>query len=351
MQAGITDNNTLIIAAILGINLGNAIPPIIMSLNQEAPARRIVAGHALIKLSGVFTCFILLRFINGLYDLLPGMPGFRVVTLHILFNLALIVVFSGLANRIARFFERFYVNSAKIGEDLGPRYIPSLNAEPVGSGMLPVTALCREILRVQGTIQIMIESTLDMLVSGKSEKVEEILRMEEKVNLLFKAVRHYAVDLIRQGLSASDQKKVTALLRYTASLENCGDVICKTMIGVPEAMHKEGKQFSEEGKNELVRLFRYLIGSTELAAELIMSWRQTTAQDLVQRKRELKAKCQESAQRHIDRLSMGVSDAMQSSSAHLDLTMSLRWINTLMTSLAYDALPETEAAQDDEPES
>ena len=164
------------------------------------------------------------------------MPGFRVVILHILFNLGLIVVFSPLANQIARFFERFYVNAVKADEGIGPRYIPQINAEPGAAGMLPVTALCREILRIQGTIQIMLEATLEMLFSDKHEKHEEVLRMEEKVNLLFKAVRSYAVEVIRQGLDEADQKKVSALLRYTASLENSGDIICKTMIGIPESM-------------------------------------------------------------------------------------------------------------------
>ena len=350
VQAGITDNNALIVAAILGINFGNSIPPVIMSMNQEAPARRIVAGHAVIKLSGVIACFLFLRLIAPLYELIPGLPGFRVVILHILFNLGLIVVFSPLANQIARFFERFYVNAVKPGETIGPRYIPQINAEPGTAGMLPVTALCREILRIQGTIQIMLEATLEMLFSDKHEKHEEVLRMEEKVNLLFKAVRSYAVEVIRQGLDEADQKKVSALLRYTASLENSGDIICKTMIGIPESMKKDGKQFSEEGKNELLQLFRYLIGSTELAAELIMSWRPSTARSLILRKRDLKAKCQESSQRHIDCLSLGVADAMQSSSAHLDLTMNIRWVSTQISSLAYDVLPDNETPADDGPE-
>ena len=350
VQAGITDNHALIVAALLGINLGNSIPPIIMSMNQEAPARRIVAAHAAIKLSGVVACFLLLRFIAPLHALIPGLPGFRVVILHILFNLGLIVVFSPLAHKIARFFARFYANAARPGETVGPRYIPDLNAEPGTVGMLPVTALCREILRIQGAIQAMLEATLEMLLSDRAEKIAEVLQMEEKVNLLFKAVRSYAVEIIRHGLDDGDQKKVSILLRYTASLENSGDIICKTMIGIPETMKKDGNQFSEEGREELTRMFRYLIGSTELAAELIMSWRPSTAKSLILRKRDLKMTCQESSQRHIDRLSQGVAGAMQSSSAHLDLTMNIRWISTQISSLAYDILPDTESPGDDGPE-
>ena len=81
-----------------------------------------------------------------------------------------------------------------------------------------------------------------------------------------------------------------------------------------------------------------------------MSWRPSTARSLILRKRDLKAKCQESSQRHIDRLSLGVADAMQSSSAHLDLTMNIRWVSTQISSLAYDVLPDNETPADDGPE-
>lgn len=344
VQAGITANPNLILAAILGINLGNAIPPIIMTWNQASSARRIVFGHGGFKLTGVVAGFICLRLLDGLYDMIPGEPGFRVVILHILFNFALILVFAGLVKPTARFLENCFIDAVKTADGIGPKYIPG---NPDGSGppdLVPVTALSREVLRILGTIQNMLETTLDMLISGAPEKSQEIIRMEEKVNALFKAVRAYAVDLTRKGISDGDQRKVTALLRYTASLENAGDVICKTMIGIPEALKKEGNQFSDEGKEELNRLFRYLIGNTQLAAEVIMSWHQDTAGILVQRKRDFKSMCHESSQQHINRLSKGVSNAMESSSAHLDLLSDMRWINTQVSSIGYDALPETETS-------
>ena len=346
VQAGITTDPALILAAILGINLGNAIPPIMMTWNQAAPARRIVIAHAGIKLAGVFVTFILLRLITGLYEILPGEPGFRVVILHILFNSGLIVCFTGLVHPIARQAERFIPEPPKVIDDLDPKYIPGRGMEAPKHELLPVTALVREVLRILGTIQSMLDITRDMLASGTPEKAQEIARMEEKVNALFKAVRAYAVDLTRKGLSDGEQRKVTALLRYTASLEHSGDVICKTMIGIPEAMKKDRKSFSEEGQAEINQLFDYLIGNSQLAAEVIMGWHQETGGVLVQRKRDFKVMCENSAQAHIKRLSRGVSNAMESSSAHLDLLSELRWINTQISSIGYDVLPEAEAAGD-----
>jgi len=348
VHAGITSDPALIVAAVLGINLGNTIPPIIMTWNQAAPARRIVFGHGAFKLSGVILGFIFLRLIDGLYDVIPGEPSFRVVILHILFNLSLIVIFSGVVKPVGKVLERFFIEPAKPADDLGPKYIPAKTAGDDGKAELfPVTALSREVLRILGTIQNMLEITLDMLISGNSGQSQEIVRMEGKVNALFRAVRTYAVDLTRKGISDADQRKVTALLRYTASLENAGDVICKTMIGIPEAMKKEGKQFSDEGKDELNTLFRYLIGNTQLAAEVIMAWHQETGRFLVQRKRDFKIMCRDSSKQHINRLSQGVSNAMESSSAHLDLISDMRWINTQVSSIGYDVFPEAENSGDE----
>ena len=70
--------------------------------------------------------------------------------------------------------------------------------------MLPVTALAREVLRILGTIQNMLDQTRDMLVSGATENAQDVNRMEDKVNALFKAVRAYAVDLTRKGLNEQE---------------------------------------------------------------------------------------------------------------------------------------------------
>ncbi len=346
VQAGITGDPALIVAAILGINLGNAIPPILMTWNAAPAARRVVFGNAGFKLFGVLLGFVLLRLVDGLYDVLPGEPSFRVVILHILFNVSLIVFFVGFVRPIARFLDRYFVRQLGSAYDIGPKYIPGRDDAAGKVELVPVTALSREVLRILGTIQTMLEITLDMLISGKPEKGQEIMKMEDKVNSLFKAVRTYAVDLTRKGISDGDQRRVTALLSYTASLENAGDVICKTMLGIPEAMKKNGKHFSDKGKEELNTLFDYLIGNAQLAAEVIMSWKQGSAGVLVQRKRDFKSMCHDSSKQHINRLSQGVSNAMESSSAHLDLISDLRWINTQISSIGYDVLPETEASGD-----
>lgn len=77
-----------------------------------------------------------------------------------------------------------------------------------------------------------------------------------------------------------------------------------------------------------------------------MAWNQDTAGVLVQRKRELKKMCNDSSERHFARLSEGISRTMESSSAHLELILNIRWINGQVSCIAYEALPGKEPADE-----
>ena len=347
VQAGITNDPALILAALLGINLGNALPPIVMTWNQAAPARRLVVGHGLLKLSGVFIGLVVLRPVAGLYDLLPGAPSFRVVILHIAFNLCLIILFGLFVRPIANLLGRCFVESQPLVEEIRPKYIPGRGEETGKPDLLPLTALSREVLRILGTVQGMLETTKGMLVARNAEQAPAVLKAEEKVNTLYKAVRAYTVTLTRQGLSEAEGRKATALLRYAASLENAADVICKTMIGIPEAMSKQDKHFSPQGLEEIDALFRYLDGNAQVAAEVIMTWSDESAGVLVQRKRDFRKMCHASSRRQIGRLTEDASNAQESTSAHFDLVSDMRWINTQLCGIAYEVLPESEQGDDD----
>ena len=54
----------------------------------------------------------------------------------------------------------------------------------------------------------------------------------------------------------------------------------------------------------------------------------------------MKNMCHNSSKEHVQRLSQGVSNALASSSGHLDLISELRWISTQISSIGYDILPD-----------
>lgn len=68
------------------------------------------------------------------------------------------------------FWRSSFADPAKPVDQTGPKYIQALRTQTPTSQPSLSLALSREVLRILGTIQNMLESTLDMLICGKPEK-------------------------------------------------------------------------------------------------------------------------------------------------------------------------------------
>ncbi|MCL2000592.1 MAG: Na/Pi cotransporter family protein [Planctomycetes bacterium] len=345
VEAGIVSNPAFLAAAILGVNLGGGIPPVLLTWRQTLTARRIVVGNALFRLIGVCVAILFVEWFGGLFELLPGTTGFKVVLSHMLFNTALAIVFIGLVPYFVSFLERILPTPPPTGEEeeFSSRYIPPIPG--AFEAALPISALARETLRMVDVIQLMLRQTLDVLrmKTNPGDRVTRIRRLDDKADALYKAIRSYAIDLSKGDLSEGELKRVNSLLRYALNLENSGDVIEKSLLDISAQKAKSHRSFSDDGDAELSRLFSYISGSLQMSAEVLMSWRADMALALSHRKGEFKAMVLESSNRHIDRLRQGVSSSLETSSYHLDIINDLQRINSLITAIAEDAINSHEA--------
>ena len=336
-SAVVTDPQ-LIVAAVLGINLGGGIPAIILTLNQAPDAKKIVVGNALFRLLGVILAFLFLNRAAAAYTLLPGRDGFSVVTIHILFNLGIAALFIGFLGFFTRVLDRLIPqqNVAGATDDFSPRYIPPIPG--AFQAALPVSALTREVLRMGDVVHAMFEHTAELLHSraNDNERVRSTRRLDDKVDALYKAIRGYAIDLTRSDLPEGEAKRVNGLLRHALNLENIGDVIDKSLLDITAQKAKSRRAFSEDGKAELGKMFSYVKQNMEIPADVVMSWRGDLAGELLKRKREFNDMVNQSSERHMDRLRCGVSSSLETSSYHMDIINDLQRINSLVVAVAND---------------
>lgn len=340
-DAGLVSDSAFFAAAVLGVNLGGAMPAIVLTWRQSAAARRIVAGNGLFRLIGVLAGLAFVDSVGELFDLLPGVPGFRLVLLHMLFNLCLAVVFIGFVGQFSRLLERLIPEPAPASEEevFGPRYIPR-NSD--SKAVMPLFALTRETLRMTDVVQSMLTQTQEVLnAAGPMDKDRRmrIRRLDDRVDTLYKAVRGYAIDLTREELPPDELQRINSLLHYALNLENFGDIIDKSLLDITAQKTKARRSFSEDGNAELSRLFSYVSDSLQLSAEVVMGWKADAAANLRERKREFKILARESSSRHIERLRRGVSSSLQTSSYHLDIVNDLQRMNSLVTAVAEDVIP------------
>ncbi|MCL2000868.1 MAG: hypothetical protein FWG74_05495, partial [Planctomycetes bacterium] len=348
-EAGIVSDSTLLVAAILGVNIGGGLPPVILTWRQVLTARRIVVGNALFRLIGVGVAMLFSQRLGDLFERLPGAPGIKVVPAHMLFNIALAVAFTGPVSYFARLLERLLPDPPPTGEEkeFSPRYIPPIPG--AFEAALPISALARETLRMVDVVQLMLTQTLDALrmKMPSKERIDRIRHLDDKADILYKAIRGYAVELSKGGLSGDELKRVNSLLRYALNLENAGDIIDKSLLDISAQKAKYRHSFSDDGDAELGRLFSYISKTLQMSADVLMGWRADMVIALRQRKGEFKAMVRESSNRHIDRLRQGVANSLETSSYHLDIINDLQRINSLITDLAEDAINNQDALSRD----
>lgn len=347
--SGIVRDAELIVACVLGINLGGGIPAIVMTMGQAAAARRIIWGNGLFRLLGVIAGLAAVGPLAALFGMLSGEPGVRVVCMHILFNLALVVAFMPFLGQFAGLLQTLLPDAPVApAEEFGPRYI----VPPAGAyaAALPLSALTRETLRMGDVVMQMLVETGNLLHARQVApgKVQEIRRMDDKVDVLYRAIRAYAIELTRSDdLPASGMRRITGLFRYAVGLENTGDLIEKSLLDITAQKNKSRRSFSEDGDAELMRLFAFVVESMQLSAEVVMSWNAEAAGELRRREGEFCAMVAASSDRHIERLRRGVSGSMETSSFHLDIINDLQRINSIVSSIAPDVIAATEEEKEE----
>ena len=337
---GVITDPELIVASVLGLNLGGAIPAIVMTLGQKAEARRIILGNALFRLIGVAGGLAGIDLLVAMYNRLPGDTGFKVVLVHIVFNLMLVVLFTGTLDKMAELLKKILPSPPEpVQEEYGPRYIAPLSGSYPAA--LPLSALTRETLRLSDLVLQMLVEAGNILHSHEAslEKVREIRAMDDKVDTLYKAIRGYAIELSRsEDLPSSGMRRITALFRFAVNLENAGDLIEKSLLDITAQKSKSRRKFSEDGDAELSRLFSFVVETMQLCAEVVMTWSAETAVDLCDRDAEFERMVDDSSLRHMERLYLGVSNSLETSSYHLDIINDLQRINTMVSSIATDII-------------
>jgi phosphate:Na+ symporter len=348
--AGVLAEPVLVVAMVLGVNIGGAMPAIMLTLAEPAEARRIAIGNGLFKVAGAAAGLVLLPWLAWVYDALPGDPGFRTVIAHILFNVCLAAAFLPLIHPVERLLARLLPGLPEEEEErFGPIYLSSTPSNTLPS--LALTSLVRETLRMIDLVEAMLRAAMETLHSAERSRLAEIGRLDDQVDTLCEAIKAYATELTRQDLEPAESRRAIDILSYATSLENAGDVVDKSLIDIVDKKIRSRTAFSDQGEAELKRLFAYVMETSRLAAAVTMNWDPNEAEALLERKRAYKRMVGESSQRHLERLRQGDPQSLKTSSFHLDIIGDFQRVNSLLTGIAYSVLGHhADDHQNDSPE-
>ena len=339
------------LALVLGANLGSAINPLLEAGVRGDPAsRRLPVGNMLNRLVGVLIALPFLQPIARELAALQPDAAKMTAEFHMLFNVALALLFIGLLDPVAWLLVRLLPEKKLSADASAPRYLDDAALE---NPPLALANAARETLRMGDTVEAMLREVMAALMANDRKLASDVSRLDNVVDRLNEAIKLYITKLTRDSLDEREGRRAMEIVSFTINLEHIGDIIDKNLCELATKKIKRRYQFSAEGAAELTAFHKRVVESLQSAFGIFMTGDVEAAKKLLREKAELRKAELEAADRHFERLREGRPESLETTSLHLDILADLKRIHSHICSVAYPVLeaagelPARESAKSD----
>lgn len=324
------------IALVLGANLGGAIPPVLEAPSADPARRRLPIGNLAFRALG---CVVALPFAHPIAEALSAInpaPAAAVVNFHLIFNLILAVVFTGLLDPAARLLIRAMPERQKKTEEAAqPLY---LEETVLDTPYLALTNASREALRMVDLVDAMLRRFLEATTGNAPDAIKEIGRTGKALDRLQEALKAYMTQLGTDRLSEADARRHDHVLDFAVNLGHAGDIIERSLASATARKAKRGLVLTKEDEADLRSFHGRVLDDLRLAASTFMTEDPRSAQTLLDAKRQLNAIERATGRRHLSRLEAHSPAGLEASTLHLAILRDLRRVNSHVSAIAYDVL-------------
>lgn len=324
---------------VLGANLGGTLIAYGDTLGENPIGRRIPVANMIIRGAGILMVLPFISYTIPYLSVLSDDAARTIVNFHTGFNLALAIVFLPFIGLIDKLATKLIPNRKQKSSKLSPKFLDYTALDHPTSALLSAE---RETLRISDLIGKMLEDTIEVFRTDNKRLARKVMKCDNDVDRIYSAVKKYLAKITLESLSEQESQKHMHILTFATNLEHIGDIIDKSLIELAEKKIRKQAHFSKEGFAEIQEAYTLLIENLKLAQHVFMSDDLQMARQLFQGKQVLKDMEIKSAERHMRRLSEGISATHRTSSIHLDLFRDMRRIQSYLSVVAYKTLEEAD---------
>lgn len=331
------------IPIVLGANIGTCITAGLACIGSGIEGKRVAFAHVLIKVIGVAIIFPFINyyasFVNNIYNHLAGFwPAIaqdvsgKIALTHLVFNVFLAVFFFPFVKPLALFVTKALPAKKGEEEEFKPKY---LDESALDTPSLAFAQAKREILRIANLTNDLFGMTLNIFkrnidIDAESENIGSL---DDKIDILEKAVRFYFAKISQKSLTAEQAQAELNLLTIASELEDIGDIISKEILSLAKKKAQKMRIFSEEGWKELTKFHNLVKDNFDLMLSMLTHPHEDIALKAIRHEENLNTVEQEFRQSHLQRLHDGLHESFESSSIHLDTLGNMRMINSKLTKI------------------
>ena len=325
---------------LLGANFGAGLIAVWLTRGMAAQAQRIPLGNLILRGSaaglGLLAYWLIAPQIPGW---LGARPEAQLVNVHLLFNLAVVVLGLPLVGRVQRLTEKLLpVPPQPQSTERRPR--SALDGSTLSLPPLALASAKRELLLLGETVEEMLRPVIELLDDPKPGQIAELRALDDEVDRRHSDIKLFIAELNRRDLDEDDARHSLELVDFAINLEHIGDIIAKSLLPLATRKEAANRRFSDEGWREIRALHARVLANTQLALNVLISSDTASARQLMMEKETMRRLERESHERHLMRLQHGNPASLATSNWHLDAVRALKEINSLLVTVAVPILEE-----------
>ncbi len=288
------------LALILGANLGTCVTAALASIGASNTARRAAMGHILFNGTGV----VLFTLLLGPFTELVAGTGTnvtrQVANAHTIFNTVNTLLLFPFIGPFVRLVERLVPGEEEVLESK-PQY---LDTRMLHSPAALLSAK-QEILRMAQISLEMLESAVHAFTTGSDQDMSQILRKEEVLNELERAVSHYLSQASQDATTPEQTNRISGLMHITHDIERVGDH-STNIVELAEERMERGLDLSDQAQAELKNMFGEVLRIYKRSIELLASEDAAAAENLLREDEIIDQLENRYRETHIQRLNQGL---------------------------------------------
>lgn len=312
---------------VYGANIGTTSTALLAAAGGNSVSKQVAWAHFFYKTLSVLIFYPFTDFFLKCLQYFDAGHSRLVANGHLVFNLLSAVIFFPFINKGSQLMEKMLPQHAS--EQFGTDFI---NTNSYESSAIAISYAQREIQRTADIVLTMIKDSLRLFSQLDSGLVESLRDRDNKVDFLFREVKMFLVNQTNQGGQITNQK-IMNMVMFLSDLERAADSIDINIIALAIKKNALKLEFSNEGRDEIRMMHEDLIKLATLASNSFQN--KELSKQAVGLKREFVKKEIVYRENHLNRLSRGMRDSINTSSIHLDLLSEYRRIASLLCNHAY----------------
>ena len=257
---------------------------------------------------------------------------------HLVFNIALALLFIGLLRFEAAGLVRLFPNRLRAADPGAPQY---LDEAALATPSVALANAAREVLRMADVVETMLRGSQDVFHGTDRDRIAEISRMDDILDRLYRHIQRYLGAIGQDSLREDESRRLADTLALAINLEHIGDIVDKNLMELGSRRLRDGLVFTPDEEALIDDMHGRLLDHLQLAVSVFMFSDGEAARRLVSEKEAFRDIERAATLRHFAHMRAGRRQELEASSLHLDITRDLKRIEAHIAATAYTLLEQS----------